>query len=66
VSVTANSLTLTWPASHTGWTLLAQTNALDLGLDATWYPVSGSTATNQMTFPVNPANPTVFYRLALP
>ncbi|MGC3956849.1 MAG: autotransporter-associated beta strand repeat-containing protein [Verrucomicrobiota bacterium] len=63
---TGNSLTLSWPASHTGWTLQAQTNTLNTGLSATWHPIAGSTATNAMTFPVNPANPTVFYRLTYP
>ncbi len=65
-NATGNSLTLSWPASHIGWTLQAQTNALNAGLSATWYPVPGSTTTNSMTFPMNPANPTVFYRLTYP
>lgn len=65
-SANGNSLTLSWPANHIGWTLQAQTNALGSGLNAIWYPISGSTATNSMTFPVNPANPTVFYRLTYP
>jgi hypothetical protein len=65
-SVVGNNLTLTWPSSHTGWTLQAQTNSIDVGLDATWFSVAGSTATNSMTFPVNLANPTVFYRLKYP
>ncbi len=65
-SVTGNSLTLSWPASHRGWTLQAQTNSLNTGLTAAWHPVPGSTATNQMTFPVNTANPTVYFRLTYP
>lgn len=65
-SVSGNQLTLTWPASHTGWTLQAQTNALTTGLSSTWYNVPGSTTTNQVIVPINPANPTVFYRLTLP
>lgn len=65
-SVSDNSLTLSWPASHLGWTLQAQTNALNSGLTGTWYPVPSSAGTNQLTFPVNPANPTVFYRLTYP
>jgi len=62
-SVSGGQLTLSWPADHLGWTLQTQTNTLSTGLSGTWYPVSGSTATNSMTFPVNPANPAVFYRL---
>jgi fibronectin-binding autotransporter adhesin len=65
-SVTGNNLTLSWPASHTGWTLQAQTNSINTGLGATWFAIPGSTATNSITFPVNPANPAVFYRLSLP
>ncbi len=65
-SVTGNQLTLSWPASHTGWTLQAQTNALTTGLSGVWYNVAGSTTTNQVIVPINPANPTVFYRLTLP
>jgi fibronectin-binding autotransporter adhesin len=65
-SVSGGQLTLSWPADYTGWTLQSQTNSLASGLTGTWYPVAGSTGTNQMTFPVDPANPTVFYRLSLP
>jgi len=62
-SISGNQLTLSWPASHIGWSLQTQTNSRSVGLNSTWFEVSGSTATNQMTFTVNPANPTVFYRL---
>ena len=61
--VSGNQLTLSWPADHTGWTLQAQTNSLGKGLSTNWNNVAGSTLTNQMTFPINPANPTVFYRM---
>ncbi|MGH7942902.1 MAG: LamG-like jellyroll fold domain-containing protein, partial [Limisphaerales bacterium] len=62
-AVTGNQLTLSWPASHTGWTLQAQTNSLSVGLSNNWVNVSGSTSTNQITFTIDPANGTVFYRL---
>jgi autotransporter-associated beta strand protein len=65
-TATGGTLTLTWPASHTGWVLQAQTNVLGVGLGPVWFDVPGSTATNQFSVPLNPANPTVFYRLALP
>jgi hypothetical protein len=52
---------LSWPADHTGWTLETQTNSL-LG---SWSPVAGSTTTNELTIPINPAVPDVFYRLRL-
>jgi autotransporter-associated beta strand protein len=62
-SVSGSSLTLSWPQDHTGWTLQTQTNSRSLGLTGTWFDVSGSAATNQMTFPVDRTQPTVFYRL---
>jgi hypothetical protein len=62
-SVSGNQLTLSWPASHIGWNLQTQTNSRSVGLSNAWFDVSGSTTTNQMTFTVSPANPTVFYRL---
>jgi hypothetical protein len=65
-SVTGGNLTMTWPSDHIGWTLQTQTNSRSVGLNTNWFPVTGSTTTNQVTVPVNPANPTVFYRLSLP
>lgn len=65
-SIAGNLLTLSWPEDHTGWKLQAQTNALNAGLTGTWYEVAGSAATNQVTVPMDPANPTVFFRLMYP
>ncbi len=62
-SASGNQLTLSWPADHIGWTLQSQTNALGAGLSTNWHDVAGSTATNQMTMPINSANPAVFYRM---
>jgi hypothetical protein len=61
VSASGNNVILSWPADHTGWTLETQTNSL-LG---SWSPVAGSTTTNELTIPINPAVPDVFYRLRL-
>lgn len=61
-----NQMTLTWPSDHIGWRLQAQTNSLATGLATTWFNVAGSQLTNQVTVPLNPANPTVFYRLIYP
>lgn len=63
-SVTGTNLTLSWPPSHLGWHLQAQTNAAALGIGTNWFPVSGSTGTNRMLFPVDAES--VFYRLAYP
>ena len=62
-SVSGGHITLSWPADHTGWTLQAQTNSLSTGLGTNWVDVSGSSATNQVIQPIDPANPAVFYRL---
>jgi len=66
VQVTGNILTLSWPLDHTGWQLQAQTNNSATGLDTNWVVVTGSTATNLMAIPLDPANNSVFYRLAHP
>jgi len=62
-SISGNQLTLAWPADHIGWTLQSQTNSLNTGLTTTWYDVDGSTTTNQVIITIDPANPTVFYRM---
>jgi hypothetical protein len=60
---TNDTLYLTWPADHTGWQLQAQTNSVSVGISTNWVNVSGSTTTNQVVVPINPANGTVFYRI---
>jgi fibronectin-binding autotransporter adhesin len=68
-SVLGSTLTLSWPASHTGWVLQTQTNSRSIGLTMatnTWYDVAGSMSTNLVDIPVNKTNPTVFFRLRLP
>jgi hypothetical protein len=60
------NLTLTWPADHTGWTLQAQTNPPGAGLGTNWTAVAGSTTTNRMSFPIDSANGSVFFRLIYP
>jgi autotransporter-associated beta strand protein len=66
-SISGNKLILTWPAGQ-GYTLLAQTNSLSSGLNtnaSAWKPVPGGIdGSNNIT--VNPANPTVFYKLQNP
>jgi autotransporter-associated beta strand protein len=62
-SVSGNQLTLSWPASHTGWDL--QTNAVDVANPAFWFTYPGSSATNQVTVTLDPSQTNVFYRLRL-
>ena len=64
-TVVGSNLQLSWPSGHTGWTLQAQTNSLNVGISGTWFDVAGSATTNQVIVPIVPGNPTVFYRLKL-
>ena len=61
-----NTLQLSWPNDHTGWTLQVQTNDLNAGLGTNWQDVAGSSLTNQISIPMNPASGAVFYRLVYP
>ncbi len=65
-SVSGNQLTLTWPSDHLGWVLQAQTNSLSTGLGNIWFDVAGSGSSTTAIYTLNPANPTVFFRLRSP
>ena len=63
------NLTLSWPADHTGWRLLTQTNRLSAGVSGStndWGTLAGSSATNLVNLPITPATPAGFYRLVFP
>ncbi len=62
-SFDGTNLQLSWPTNCLGWQLEAQTNPASMGLGSNWFPVAGSTVTNQFLIPINPANGSVFYRL---
>jgi len=62
-TVSGNQIVLSWPATHLGWTLQAQTNALATGLGNNWADVSGSASVNSVTNTIDSANGAVFYRL---
>ncbi len=65
----ANSLTLSWPADHTGWRLLVQTANLANGVSSNtndWTTVSGSTGVDTVTITLDPTKPAEFYRLVYP
>jgi autotransporter-associated beta strand protein len=66
VAVNGNILQLSWPADHTGWRLEAQTNQIVAGLSTNWFSLAGSSATNRMDLPMDPANGSVFFRLTFP
>ncbi len=63
VAASGNSLTLSWPADHTGWRLQAKTNSLAGGV---WSDVPGSTSVNSITVPIAPGNVSIFYRMVYP
>jgi autotransporter-associated beta strand protein len=65
-SRSGNLLSFSWPADHIGWRLQAQTNSSSVGLSTNWFTVPNSITTNQMTFPIDPAVGSVFYRLVYP
>ena len=56
------SLSLSWPADHTGWRLQAQTNALGTN----WATITGSSATNEEIIAITGANRAVFFRMVYP
>lgn len=62
-SVSGNQLVLNWPAGQ-NWKLQSQTNNLNSGLGTNWSTITG--ATPPYTNNINPANPSVFYRLTYP
>ena len=67
--VSGNVLQLSWPADHSGWRLLVQTNNLAAGISANtndWMTVPGSTGMYQTNITMDPTKPTEFYRLAYP
>ncbi len=62
VSRAGDLLTFSWAAASSHYRLQAQTNALNVGLGSTWADYPGG-STSPVTVPINPGNPTVFYRL---
>ena len=62
-AVTNNTLQISWPADHVGWTLQVQTNSLTDGLGTNWISLPGSVGGTRFTAPMDTGNPSVFYRL---
>jgi len=61
----AGSTTLEISWSGTGFRLQAQTNDPDVGVSTNWFDYPGGT-NSPVIIPIDPANPSVFYRLVLP
>ena len=67
--VSGTNLNFSWPADHTGWRLVVQTNKLAAGISLNtndWMTVPGSTNVNQANFPIDATKPAEFYRLVYP
>ena len=62
--VNGNLLDISWPVA--GGRLQTQTNSPGVGLGTNWVTVAGSTATNHVVVPIDPASGSAFYRLAMP
>jgi len=58
-----SSLTITWPAGNTGYTLQMQSNPITMGISTNWVNVAGSSTTNMVTVPIDPTAGSTFYRL---
>lgn len=68
-TLSGGKLELSWPADHTGWRLLVQTNHLAAGLSSNtndWATVPGSAGINQTNITMDPTKPAEFYRLVYP
>ena len=66
-SVVGGNLLLTWPADHTGYRLLQQTNNVNLGISVVtndWASI-GYTTTNAASLPIN-TKTNAFYKLVYP
>jgi fibronectin-binding autotransporter adhesin len=65
VVASASDITLSWPTIYTGWYLQVQTNPTTIGLSNNWVTIPNSSTNNSFTFPLDPANGSVFYRMSL-
>ena len=62
--VSGNSLNLSWPADHLGWTL--QTNSVGLTATNQWFAYPGSAAVTNVSIPFDHAMTNVFFRMVYP
>lgn len=63
------NVTLSWPATHLGWILQSQTNALNVGLQVAsnaWFDWPGSGNVTATNLPIAATNPATFFRLRHP
>lgn len=65
-SASPGHISISWPANYQGWILQMQTNTLSGGLNTNWVDVAGTASVTSTNILVDPAAPTVFYRLRYP
>ncbi len=65
-TVSGSTLAISWPATHLGWELAAQTNTLSTGLGNNWVTNTGTAGVTSTNLTINPANGAVFYKLVHP
>jgi hypothetical protein len=65
-SSTNKMLSMSWPEDHLGWRLEVQTNTSLVGINTNWVNIPNSHMSNQISAPLDPDNPSVFYRLVHP
>jgi fibronectin-binding autotransporter adhesin len=65
-SVTSGHINISWPSNYEGWILQQETNSLRIGLSTNWVDVAGTAGVTSTNVAINPAMPTVFYRLRYP
>lgn len=63
-AVLGDTLNLSWPADHLGWTL--QTNSVGLAATNQWFPCPGSSLVTNVTIKPNLYATNVFYRMIYP
>lgn len=63
-STAGNTLNLSWPADHPGWTL--QTNAVSVAATNSWFNYPGSAGVTSVNIPIDSSKTNVFFRLVYP
>jgi len=64
VKLSGNTLNLSWPADHLGWTL--QTNSVGLAATNQWFAYPGSAAMTNVNIRINSTKTNVFFRMIYP
>jgi autotransporter-associated beta strand protein len=65
-TLNGSNLQITWPATHLGWMIQAQTNTLAVGLSTDWVTISNTATQLGYTNTIDPTKGGVFYRLIHP